>query len=447
MVNTLNTEPAELTVGELATAARQLLESHFDIIWVVGEISNFTCASSGHWYFTLKDNRAQVRCALFKGRNQFLRYRPKQGDQVRLKAKVSLYEGRGEFQLVGDYIEPAGTGDLQLAFLTLKTRLESEGLFETSRKQPLPVARRRIGVITSTKGAALHDILTVLTRRWPALEVIVADSPVQGQEAPEQLLCALQRLEAYHQNTPLDLVVLSRGGGSLEDLWAFNDESLARAIAAYPIPTLSAVGHETDFTICDWVADARAPTPSAGAEMISPDQATLVESLLKTRMQLQRACERVIEQNRVHCRHLSARLRHPGELLEQRAQRLDELELRLVTAQQRLVQDKRSTLLQLNRQVHWYSPSKTLAASAGALDQLSQRLERAQRRLLSDAESRLSRAAQMLHTLSPLNTVERGYAILRDEAGAVITSAQALVPKQRGRATLKDGEFDFVVAD
>ena len=447
MVNTLNTEPRELSVGELATAARQLLESHFDIIWVVGEISNFTCASSGHWYFTLKDNRAQVRCALFKGRNQFLRYRPKQGDQVRLKAKVSLYEGRGEFQLVGDYIEPAGTGDLQLAFLTLKTRLESEGLFETSRKQPLPVARRRIGVITSTKGAALHDILTVLTRRWPALEVIVADSPVQGQEAPEQLLCALQRLEAYHQNTPLDLVVLSRGGGSLEDLWAFNDESLARAIAAYPIPTLSAVGHETDFTICDWVADARAPTPSAGAEMISPDQATLVESLLKTRMQLQRACERVIEQNRVHCRHLSARLRHPGELLEQRAQRLDELELRLVTAQQRLVQDKRSTLLQLNRQVHWYSPSKTLAASAGALDQLSQRLERAQRRLLSDAESRLSRAAQMLHTLSPLNTVERGYAILRDEAGAVITSAQALVPKQRGRATLKDGEFDFVVAD
>ena len=447
MVNTLNTEPAELSVGELATAARQLLESHFDIIWVVGEISNFTCASSGHWYFTLKDNRAQVRCALFKSRNQFLRYRPKQGDQVRLKAKVSLYEGRGEFQLVGDYIEPAGTGDLQLAFLTLKARLESEGLFETSHKQPLPVARRRIGVITSTKGAALHDILTVLARRWPALEVIVAGSPVQGQEAPEQLLRALQRLEAYHQNTPLDLVVLSRGGGSLEDLWAFNDESLARAIAAYPIPTLSAVGHETDFTICDWVADARAPTPSAGAEMISPDQATLVESLLKTRMQLQRACERVIEQHRAHCRHLSARLRHPGELLEQRAQRLDELELRLVTAQQRLVQDKRSTLLQLNRQVQWYSPSKSLAASSGALDQLSQRLERAQRRLLSDAESRLSRAAQMLHTLSPLNTVERGYAILRDEGGAVLTSAQALAPRQRGRATLKDGEFDFVVAD
>ena len=215
MVNTLNTEPAELSVGELATAARQLLESHFDIIWVVGEISNFTCASSGHWYFTLKDNRAQVRCALFKGRNQFLRYRPKQGDQVRLKAKVSLYEGRGEFQLVGDYIEPAGTGDLQLAFLTLKARLESEGLFETSRKQPLPLARRRIGVITSTKGAALHDILTVLARRWPALEVIVAGSPVQGQEAPEQLLRALQRLEAYHQTAPLDLVVLSRGGGSL----------------------------------------------------------------------------------------------------------------------------------------------------------------------------------------------------------------------------------------
>jgi len=200
-----------------------------------------------------------VRCALFKGRNQFLRYRPKQGDQVRLKAKVSLYEGRGEFQLVGDYIEPAGTGDLQLAFLTLKARLESEGLFEPSRKQPVPVARRRIGVITSTKGAALHDILTVLERRWPTLEIIVANSPVQGQEAPAQLQSALQRLEAYHQTAPLDLVVLSRGGGSLEDLWAFNDESLARAIAAYPIPTLSAVGHETDFTICDWVADARHP--------------------------------------------------------------------------------------------------------------------------------------------------------------------------------------------
>lgn len=435
----------DLTVSELATDARRLLETHFQLIWVTGEISSFTRASSGHWYFTLKDDKAQVRCAMFRNRNQFARYQPKHGDQVRLRAKVSLYEGRGEFQLIGEHIEPAGAGNLQLAFLQLKQKLEAEGLFHPERKKRVPVATKRVGLITSAKGAALHDILSVLKRRWPDMEVVLADSPVQGEDAPQRLLNSLSRLLSLHQKYPLEVIVLARGGGSMEDLWSFNSEPLARAIADCPIPTVSAVGHETDFTICDWVADIRAPTPSAAAELISPDQASIHYEIQKQTRSLVREYQRTISDKSVNLRTLQYRLRHPGELLQQRMLKADDLELRLKRARGVLVERHENRLTQLHWRLNANKPQKALNLAASSLDRVSLRMTRAMSNALSLQKKRHLSCDNLLQALSPLRTVDRGYALLRSEDGAVVTSASQFRAGDRGLATLKDGELSFDV--
>ncbi|MFW5824439.1 MAG: exodeoxyribonuclease VII large subunit, partial [Marinobacter sp.] len=261
--------PRALTVSELARQVRHLLESSFMQVWVEGELSSLSRPSSGHWYFSLKDQRAQVRCAMFRGFNQRVRPLPKEGDQVRIRGRVSLYESRGDFQIIVEHMEPAGLGALQQAFDALKARLQAEGLFAPERKKPLPAMPRHIGVVTSPTGAAIHDILIVLGRRCPGIPVTLYPTPVQGQTATASIVAAIQRAVRHGQ---ADVLIIGRGGGSLEDLWCFNEEAVARAIAACPIPTVSAVGHEVDVTIADFVADLRAPTPSAAAEKISPDQ-------------------------------------------------------------------------------------------------------------------------------------------------------------------------------
>jgi len=438
-------QPHDFTVSELATDARRLLETHFQLIWVTGEISSFTRAGSGHWYFTLKDDKAQVRCAMFRNRNQFTRYQPKHGDQVRLRAKVSLYEGRGEFQLIGEHIEPAGAGNLQLAFLQLKQKLEAEGLFQPERKKRVPVATKRVALITSAKGAALHDILSVLKRRWPDMEVVLADSPVQGEDAPRRLLDGLNRLLSLHQKYPLEVIVLARGGGSMEDLWAFNSEPLARAIADCPIPTVSAVGHETDFTICDWVADIRAPTPSAAAELISPDQASIHYEIQKNTRSLMREYQRTISDKSANLRTLQYRLRHPGELLQQRMLKADDLELRLKRARRLLVERYENRLTQLHWRLNANKPQKALNLAAGSLERVSARMTRAMSSALSVQKKRHLSSNNLLQALSPMRTVDRGYALLRSEDGTVVTSASQFQAGDRGLATLKDGELSFEV--
>ena len=441
-----NADTQEYTVSALNGAARRLLEGHFQILWVVGEISNFTRASSGHWYFSLKDDNAQVRCAMFKNRNQFLKFIPKHGDKVRLRAKVSLYEGRGEFQLIGEYIEPAGTGDLQLAFIQLKAQLEAEGLFAPERKKSIPSQVKRIGVITSAKGAALHDILSVLHGRWAGLEVIIADTPVQGAEAPAGLTYALHKLARFHETAPIDIVIIGRGGGSLEDLWAFNNEQLARTIAAYKIPTISAVGHETDFTICDWVADARAPTPSAAAAMASPDHSKAPSRIHEALVRLSKGYTAILKTKGTELRNSRARLRHPGELIEQRVLRIDELELRLKAQQSRLTQQKTAQYQQLFKRLSWHSPARNLRALNEQVLKLQTRLISGQQRLLSAHTGRHKQTEYVLHSLSPMRTVDRGYAILRDADGEVVTSVSGFAEKAKGSATLKDGQINFEVS-
>nr|WP_067298834.1 exodeoxyribonuclease VII large subunit [Marinobacterium profundum] len=420
---TLKAQTHALSVSDLNRQARSLLESSFMMIQVQGEISNFVRPSSGHWYFTLKDERAQVRCALFRNRSQFLKYRPRDGDQVMVRAKVSLYEGRGEFQLICDYMEESGVGQLQQAFEALKLRLDAEGLFDQASKQPLPAHPRHLGVITSPTGAAIHDILSVLKRRFPGLPVTLYPSAVQGAEAAPAIVRALKLAQRHDQ---CDVIILGRGGGSLEDLWPFNEESVARAIHACSIPVVSAVGHETDISISDFVADLRAPTPSAAAELLTPDQRELQLRLDQARRRLQARLGQQLQQHQERLIALQRRLRHPGERLRERAQRLDELELRLRKAALRLLSDKRTRLERQQARLVQIRPQRQIAQLRQHLAALRQQLERRIHYLLHDKRLRSAAMAGQLNAVSPLATLERGYAIVQDSRGQVIDDASLL---------------------
>ena len=411
------TRSETFSVSDLNQQARQLLESNFAIIQVEGEISNFVCPSSGHWYFTLKDERAQVRCALFRNRSRYLKYRPQNGDRVLLRAKVSLYEGRGEFQLIGDYIEPAGSGDLQAAFEALKNKLQLEGLFEPEHKQPLPSHPQRIGVITSPTGAAIQDILSVLKRRFPGIPVNLYPAAVQGDDAPLQLQQALD-LAIRHQRC--DVLIIGRGGGSAEDLCAFNDEALARAIFASPVPIVSAVGHEIDFSISDFVADLRAPTPSAAAELLSPDREQLLRQFDQIRQRLQQQTREALARRQQRLESLQARLRHPGQRLQEQSQRLDTLELRLKHACKQRLNRQHTHLSHLQERLNAQQPSRQIAQLQKQLPQLQQRLQRALQHRLQLLRQQLAEQAHALNTISPLATLERGYSITHRADGEVV---------------------------
>ena len=440
-------QPVTLTVSQLNRQARSLLESHFDFVWVEGEISNFAAPSSGHWYFSLKDGNAQVRCAMFRGRNQRLRFRPGNGDHIRLRCRVSLYEGRGEFQLIAEHMEPAGAGALQAAFEQLKATLLAEGLFDADRKQPLPESISHLGVITSPTGAAIHDILTVLERRCPAIAVSILPVAVQGENAASEIVAAIERANRLHETgeIQLDALIVGRGGGSLEDLWAFNEEIVARAIAASKLPIVSAVGHEVDFSIADMVADQRAPTPSAAAEMLSPDQREQLARLKKLEADLVRLMRRKIADAQTRLDHLRARLKHPGAQLREQSQRLDDLEQRLILAQKNLLARKKNELALLESRLHARSPLPRIQQLQKDLTTSQQRLEGAMQAKLTDARSQLAHLAQMLDSLSPLSTLARGYAIVTDPEGKVVTDASAVAPGSSLTARLASGRLDVTV--
>ncbi|GAA5523794.1 exodeoxyribonuclease 7 large subunit [Microbulbifer aestuariivivens] len=431
-----------LSVSDLNREVKHLLESSVPLLWVSGEISNFATPSSGHWYFTLKDARAQVRCAMFRGRNSSVRFRPGNGREVLIRARVSLYEGRGEYQLIVEHMEEAGFGALMRQLEALKARLQAEGLFDPARKKPLPYLPANIGIVTSPTGAAVRDMIQVLGRRFPAAEIELWPVPVQGQGAAEQIAAAIRRAGQLGRH---DLLIVGRGGGSLEDLWPFNEEIVARALAECPTPTISAVGHETDTTIADLAADLRAPTPSAAAEIASANAAELLQTFRETGLRLQRAMQLQLRHLHQQVRLTGNRIRHPREQLQNRAQRLDHLELRLRGAIRQQLQSRRRELLLASNAFDHCHPQRQLDNRRHQLSSAQERLQRAITQRLQRREDRLGHLVQLLHNVSPLAVLQRGYAIVRDDQQRVIKEATALRSGQRVTAQLADGEFSAIV--
>ena len=404
------------TVSQVAAAARLLVEERFRLVWIGGEVSNFRAYPSGHWYFSLKDDRAQLRCVVFASRNRFVRFRPKDGLSVVLRGRLSIYEARGDFQVIVDHVEPAGEGALRAAFEELKAALAAQGLFAAERKRPLPAYPRHLAVVSSRDSAALGDVLTVVRRRFPCVRVTCFYVAVQGFEAEGQILGALDRAERM-RHAP-DVVIVARGGGSLEDLAAFNLESVARRIAAMTIPVVSAVGHETDVTIADLVADQRAATPSAAAELATPDGAELLARLQRIRGAM---TTRMLAHLRVQERLLtttSHRLAHPGRTLEQRMLRTDELGQRLHVAMQAALRRAEETLAQQRRLLAQAGPARRLEPARQRIDSAKKRLRQAVHASGANAQAKLSESARALNAVSPLATLERGYAIVAKPDGS-----------------------------
>lgn len=440
--------PAErpiFTVSTLARQARLLIEEGFGVIQVEGEISNFSRPASGHWYFTLKDASAQIRCAMFAGRNRNVRPTPRNGAQVLVRGRVSLYEARGDFQIIVDALQPAGEGALRAAFEELKTRLAAEGLFDDVGKDTLPSLPRHLTIISSASGAALQDVLHVIERRFPALAVTLLPTAVQGAAAEPQILAAL----AQASRLTTDVVLITRGGGSLEDLWAFNLESVARAIADCPHPVVAAIGHQTDITIADYVADIRAPTPSAGAELITPDRDEL-ESLL--RGYRRRAAAVLLQELRlqqIHLGHLGARLIDPRQILAQRMQHADDLEARLTLACRNALARQRSRLKSLADVLKVLHPARRLPTYAKRLSTSFRQLHTSAQQTSKRLELSLAGSARALQAVSPLATLNRGYAVLTSPApgsiGSAVTSVRQVSIGAALIAHLQDGALELSV--
>jgi exodeoxyribonuclease VII large subunit len=403
----------------LVREARALLEGHFPLLWIEGEISNFSRPASGHLYFSLKDANAQIRCAMFKPKSTFLRFRPADGMRVTARVRVGLYEARGEFQLIVEHMEESGEGALLRLLRELKTRLAAEGLFDAALKRALPPVPRRIGVITSPTGAAIRDVLSVIARRYPLVEVDILPVPVQGREAAPAIVAMLAAASAAKRH---DVLLLTRGGGSLEDLWSFNDEALARAIRASTIPVVSAVGHEIDFTIADFVADLRAATPSAAAELLVPDILAIENALRHQAHRLDQALRRRLLSANQTLDHFVARLRtqHPRTRLRLGRQRLDALRARLLRQRpSNAMQRRHDHLLRLRRHLTTCMTT-SLHRRAGKVDELK----------------------RALSAVSPLDTLRRGYAIVFDaDTGAIVKSATQAEATTRFIARLADGEI------
>jgi len=426
------------TPSRLNREARTLLERGLPALWLEGEISNLSRPSSGHWYFSLKDEAAQLRCAMFRQRNLMTRFSPRDGSHVLVRGRVSLYEQRGDYQFIADYMEEAGEGALRQRFELLKTKLAAEGLFAIEHKRPLPRLPRRIGVITSPTGAAIRDVLHILRRRFCTIPVLVYPVQVQGGVAAAQIARTIRRASARAE---CDVLILVRGGGSLEDLWAFNEESVARAIYDCTVPIVTGIGHEVDFTIADFVADVRAPTPSGAAELAAPDGNELLKNVLRLTNRLNVALTRSLKTQQDRAAWLQRRLAqlHPGVELRQRAQRLDDLEQRLIRVVRSDLSDRQRTVLQLATELRQHSPALRVANARRRLGVAHACIERAARQTMDKLARRLAVASRTLDAVSPLATLERGYAIVTDSKGTVITNAQDVRAGQIIEARLTKG--------
>ncbi|WP_318521696.1 exodeoxyribonuclease VII large subunit [Photobacterium leiognathi] len=428
------------TVSSLNAQVRLILENEMGVVWLIGELSNFSMPVSGHWYFTLKDSRAQVKCAMFKGSNRHVTFKPGNGNQVLVKARLSLYEPRGDYQLIIESMQPEGDGRLQQQFEQLKMSLAAEGLFAQSLKKSLPEQPKRVGIITSKTGAALHDILHVLQRRDPSLPIVIYPTMVQGEGAAISIAQAIGRANARQE---CDVLIVGRGGGSLEDLWAFNEEIVARTIAASQIPIVSAVGHEVDVTIADFVADVRAPTPSAAAELISRDMTHQTQLLDRKRQQLRHAITAYLSQSLRQTTQLQHRLerQHPQLRLNLQQQHLDEISQRLTQVMAKKIQKHQQHVEHNNYKLSLYSPASLVRNAQRNLERSEQRLYDALDRKLLNARHKLAVAAEKLETVSPLATLARGYSITRNEQGDVIRKASQVKAGDTLITTVTDGEI------
>lgn len=396
------------TVSSLNRQIQQLLEASLPWILVEGEISNLARPGSGHWYFSLKDDKSQIRCTMFKNKNQLVRFKPKEGDMVRLRAKVTFYGPRGDCQLSVESMESAGEGALQLAFERLKSTLKAEGLFDSDTKKALPTMPARVALITSPTGAVIRDMITAFKRRFPLTELTLFPSIVQGNGSAENLIKQLHRADA---NGYFDAIIIGRGGGSLEDLWSFNDETLARTIFQANTPIVSAVGHETDFTICDFVADVRAATPTAAAELLSPDKKALIDKCLQQSALLTYRIEQSIQQHQQRLDYLIRSMRHPKDRLEQQQKQLDQLTQRLTQSIKLILEKQRTRSEYASQRLLQVSPEKTLAQHQLQLHQYQARLEHSLKQNLVTKQQVFSNLIEKLNLVSPLNILSRGYAI------------------------------------
>lgn len=433
-----------LQVSELTKKVRFLLESEMRTLWLCGEISNFIAAGSGHWYLSLKDSKAQVRCAMFRGNNRHVRLKPVNGQQVLVKAKVSLYEPRGDFQLIIEQMEDAGEGLLRQKFEQLKSQLHQEGLFDQRYKQPIPESIRSVGVITSSTGAAVHDILTVMKRRNPGVEVIIYPTLVQGDGAAEQIA---QTIEVADLRDECDVLIVGRGGGSLEDLWSFNEEVVVRAIFACEIPVISAVGHEVDVSLSDYVADMRAATPSAAAEMVTKDNKALFDKLKHYQQRL----SHIAKQKLFGLQRLQERLQHrlalthPQQQLQIQQQLADDLQQRLSLALLNQLQQKQLRFERLQVQLDKLSPASSLPLNRTRLQDLNNRLQTAMLATQDKSRTALANIAHNLNIVSPLATIARGYSITRDQQGNIIRSVASTDVGREINVQFSDGQVQAKV--
>jgi exodeoxyribonuclease VII large subunit len=429
------------SVRELNAAAKYLLENELPLMWVRGEISNFVAAASGHWYFSLKDEQAQVRCAMFRHKSQSLDWKPRNGMQVEVLALPTLYEARGDFQLVLEQMRPAGQGSLHEAFERLKAKLEAEGLFAPSRKRDIPAMPAQIGIVTSPQAAALRDVLTTLRRRMPSIPVVLYPAPVQGEGAAQKIAQAIQTAS---ERAECEVLIVCRGGGSIEDLWAFNEEAVARAIVASRIPVVCGVGHETDFTIADFAADQRAATPTAAAQLVTPDREDLLQRLREQARHLARAQLRRMETAMQHVDFLQRRLVHPAQQMQQQAQHLGHLQQRLRMA--------RPDLRRLrDQQAEWARRLRAAFPDLGRLAvrqvELQGRLQAAVQRKLERADGSLAVMGQHLAHLDPQQVLTRGYSLVRDAAGRIVSSSAAIEKGARLDITFAQGWAKVDVRD
>ena len=431
------------SISRLNREVRTLLETGFPLLWIEAELSNFARPASGHWYFSLKDEAAQVKCAMFKNRNQLVKVLPANGKQVLVRARIGLYEPRGDYQIIIEHMEEAGDGALRQQFEILKNKLAEDGLFDSTHKKNIPETVTRVGIVTSPSGAAVHDILTTLQRRFP-MQTIIYPTPVQGKEACNKIAAAINKANARQE---VDVLLVARGGGALEDLWEFNEEVVARAIYESKIPVVTGVGHEVDFTIADFVADQRAPTPTAAAELISLDRYQQLQQLTSFESRLIGLVEKNLQQKQQQVDWLSKRIRHPKERLYILSQKVKQLNQRNIRSLESTLSDARYNLELLNAQVMRHEPSQRIQQLILRYKNIHQRFQRASNQTLTNKRQKLFHLIHTLDALSPLHTLKRGYAIVKDENNNIVRQSKKLKIGHKVKTELNQGSFISTITD
>ena len=436
-----------ISVGELNRSAKYLLEKNFNNVSVIGEISNLSRPSSGHIYFTLKDEDGAIRCAMFKNRNINLNFRPQDGDQCLLKGQVSIYAARGDYQLIVSNIQPAGSGNLMQKFEDLKKKLEAEGLFDPNNKLQVPASPKHICVVTSASTAAFQDIISTIKRRAPSSKLSIRETSVQGDNAHISIINALNRIMKFNESNKnkIDVVVLTRGGGSIEDLWCFNNEELAREIHAFPIPTISGVGHEIDFTICDFVSDLRVPTPTASAEVVTEFNFNLIDKLNDLKIDIHKAVLNFTENLNQKIQLLKSKLKSPKASLREKTQKLDNIEIVFQKYQQMILSNKKSIINDLNSELNLKNPITKLNNITNKVDALSEKLNFMLSQKLDNKKNNLDKLHKSIKILSPLSILDRGYSIILNEKGSAIKSSNDVNKGDNLKARLSKGTIDLEV--